>query len=211
LLKPNTSRYGIDAVIALMRKLPQGDLDTIVSVLKHTLDSVDVDIRHVIEDAEDKVESISGHLTEMRAEIKQFQEGIKTRIEEISKLEADLAETLDVKEDLLYAEKITNSESEKAIEPPLVNTDIASNEANDKLDEFMGPVAESTGAKLTAATAAVNNESAHIACEEDDGIPIVEAIDLDNHDNFSNEDSADESSESTVKKTKSKQGKAVSA
>ena len=147
----------------------------------------------------------------MRAEIKQFQEGIETRLEEISKLEVDLAETLDAKEDLLYAEKITSSDLEEATEPALIKTDLASPKTNDKLDGFMGPVAESSRAELSGSPAAVNNESVHIECEEDDGIPIVEAIDLDNHDIHSNEDSTGESFEDSVKKTKSKQGKAVSA
>ena len=213
LLKPDTSRYGIDAVIALMRKLPQGDLDTIVSVLKHTLDSVDVDIRHVIEDAEEKVESINGHLIELRTEITQFREGIKARIEEISNLEADLAETLDVKEDLVYAEKITSSGLEESLEPPLNNTDTVAHDAHGKQDEFIGPLpeAESSGVGVTAPSADLQAQSPHSEYEEDDGIPVVEAIDLDRHDTYLDDDSAGESLKETIKKTKSKQGKAVTA
>ncbi len=235
LVKPDTRLYGIDSVINLMRKLPQGDLDTIVSVLKHTLDSVDVELSHIIEDADDKVNTINDRLGELRVEISQLQNNIKARMEEISHLESDLAETLDVKEDLIYAEKITTSNQDVSdsntnsatgssssidtgvdINSTRDETKVSYSELNSKpeLEQSKEPQKEALPEELPEEAPAMAVEATHntndnkaeplaaeepavtsalaedenagiqslpLECDEDDGIPVVQAIDLDQH------------------------------
>jgi len=254
LTKPDTSRYGIDSVIGLMRKLPQGDLDTVVSVLKHTLASVDVELSHIIEDADDKVEAIRDRLSELHAEIIQYQEDIKARVEEIAHLESDLVETLDVKEDLVYAEKITNKHSadsqsaaelfletdntkvsysnlspemedsdsqndDQSKESSIAEVEMASPDIEDDQEQF-DPQIESSEPLVSTApiapTAPTPDEevaaiqSPVLEREEDDGIPVIQAIDLDEHIVQPEKKSIRNSFEDTLKKTKAKLDKVVS-
>ena len=176
LAKPDTSRYGIDEVMALMHKLPEGDLDTVVTVVKHTLESLDVEVAHIIEDADDKMQTISRQLETLNSEILQFQENIKTRQAQIAVLEAELKNTEQVKQDLLHAEKLNGTS--------LKNTTVD----NPGVDES---TLETTHDSGTANAIGVGFD------EYDDGIPVVEAIDLDNH-------NLGESFRESIRKTKSK-------
>ena len=179
LLKPDTSHYGIDEVIALMNKLPEGDLDTVVTVVKHTLESLDVEVTHIIADAEDKMQSISAQLKILMSEILQFQEDIKSRQNQITILEEELRNTEQVKKDLLHAEKL--------------NTPAAKNKRTENSIETQ------TAAQLKSKSSgdAASNTPNIGDNEYDDGIPVVEAIDLDNH-------NLGESFRESIRKSKSK-------
>ena len=105
--KPVVTGYGIDDAIALMRTLPTDNVELVVQVVKHTLESAKIDIATIIDDATGKVDRIEARVTVLRAAIADLEREIQTRRDEIDKLEADRRETTRVKERLLLAQKLT--------------------------------------------------------------------------------------------------------
>jgi hypothetical protein len=99
--------YGIDDAISLMRTLPQDNVELVVQVVKHTLESTKIDIATIIDDASGKVDRIESRVTVLRSAIADLEREIQTRRDEIDKLEADRRETTRVKERLLLAQKLT--------------------------------------------------------------------------------------------------------
>lgn len=98
--------YGIEEAIALMRTLPAENVELVVRVVKHTLESTRIDIKSIIEDASAKQERVERRIAVLRDEITDLENEIETRRTEIGELEADHKETTEVKERLLLAEKL---------------------------------------------------------------------------------------------------------
>lgn len=92
--------YGIQKAIELMRSLPSDNVPLIVQVVRTTLESTNVDVMSIIEDAEDRRARITSRIEGLRREISNFEEEIEARREEIVALEADHAETKLVQERL---------------------------------------------------------------------------------------------------------------
>lgn len=105
--------YGIDDAISLMRTLPQDNVELVVQVVKHTLESAKIDIVTIIDDATGKVDRIESRVTVLRSAIADLEREIQTRRDEIDKLEADRRETTRVKERLLLAQKLTTPGEKK--------------------------------------------------------------------------------------------------
>jgi hypothetical protein len=115
---PARAAYGIDHAIRLMRTIP-GDqhVDLVVTVIKNTLESLNVRLSDIVEDASRKQEYLNGRVAELRSEIAQLEQEVERRRVEISQIEADLAETTSVKERLLLAEGRQESPA-----PPVVSS-----------------------------------------------------------------------------------------
>lgn len=109
--------YGIQKAIELMRTLPQENIELVVTVIKHTLESTRINIRDIIEDATRKQEDIQGRIKVLKTEIADFEQEIATRKEEIGTLEADFTETSTVKERLELAEKIDKKDTAAPAKP----------------------------------------------------------------------------------------------
>lgn len=92
-----------------MRKLPPENIELVVSVVKTTLESAQVDVESIIEDAVGRRRKISDRIDGLRAEINDFEEEIEGRKTEISALERDYAETTDVQEKLELALDISEA------------------------------------------------------------------------------------------------------
>jgi hypothetical protein len=98
--------YGIAQAIQLLRSLPtEQNSELIVRVVRTTLESLNVHLSDIIDDASRKQ-----HLTEERIAAVQIQVGdlekqLETLRQEIVGLESDLKETTDVKERLQMADK----------------------------------------------------------------------------------------------------------
>lgn len=105
--------YGINKAIELMRTLPTDNIELVVTVIKHTLESTRIKIGEIIEDATHKQDDIQGRIKILKTEIAEFEAEIATRKEEIGGLEADFAETTQVKEHLQLAEKLDNKPAGK--------------------------------------------------------------------------------------------------
>ena len=98
--------YGINKAIELMRTLPTDNIALVVTVIKHTLESTKIQISEIIADATHKQDDIEGRIKVLKGEIEEFEAEIATRRDEIGLLEADFAETSQVKEHLLLAENL---------------------------------------------------------------------------------------------------------
>jgi hypothetical protein len=105
--RASATSYGIDDAIALMRTLPADNVELVVQVVKHTLESARIDITAIIDDASGKQERIESRVKVLRDAIADLEREISTRRTEIDQLETDHRETTKVKERLVLAEKLT--------------------------------------------------------------------------------------------------------
>src|SRR5713101_9599198 len=99
-------RYGIGDVIRLLRTLPSDQhADLVVRVIRTTLESVEVHVSDLIQDAANHEQKLGNRIAELRAQMLELTKQIDIHREEASRLEADLAETTGAKERLLFAEQ----------------------------------------------------------------------------------------------------------
>lgn len=91
------THYGIDQAIKLMSKLPKDKTDLVVSVVKETLSSANVDVDAVIADAQHKAESIQQQIAQLGSEIAELKAWIAKKETETAEAQAALNETLSVK------------------------------------------------------------------------------------------------------------------
>ena len=91
------SNYGINDTIRLLSKLSHIDDDVKIVVAKTTLESMNVVISDIIDDAITKEEKISTHVSKLNTEISGLEAEIKQRKDQISALEKDLFETKEVR------------------------------------------------------------------------------------------------------------------
>ncbi len=103
--------YGIEQAIALMRTLPSDSVELVVRVVKHTLESTNIDIPTIIEDATAKEDRIDDRVALLREEIGNLEDEIARRSEEIEDLDYDRKETSMVKERLELAEKLDQQDT----------------------------------------------------------------------------------------------------
>ena len=107
-IAPHAS-YGIEDAIALMRALPSENIELVVQVVKHTLESARIHIGHIIEDAAAKQQRIEARIKVLRDAITELEHEIDTRRAEIGLLDTEHRETTRVKERLVLAEKLTQA------------------------------------------------------------------------------------------------------
>jgi TolA-binding protein len=99
------SAYGIAEAIQLMRTLPvEQNVELVVGVVRNTLESMNVHLPEIINDASMKQESIQERIANLQAEISELTQQVETRRQEIAGLETELAETTLVKDRLLLAQ-----------------------------------------------------------------------------------------------------------
>lgn len=97
--------YGIEDAIKLMRTLPaEGNKEIAVRVVKATLESVNVHLVDIIQDASNKQKALGERLDALTHQIGELEGEIRKRREEIFRIEADLAETTNVKQRLELVE-----------------------------------------------------------------------------------------------------------
>jgi hypothetical protein len=107
--------YGIENAIQLMRALPvDQNVELVVAVIKGTLESLKVKVSDIIEDAVRKEKDLEGRVTNLKQAIQEFEKEIQQRKDEISRLEADHAETSSVKSRLMLAEKAQKAQTPTA-------------------------------------------------------------------------------------------------
>lgn len=108
--------YGIEDAIKLMRTLPaEGNAELVVRVVKHTLESVNVHLTDIINDAAAKQKALGERRTALLQQISELEGEIAKRREEIYRIEADLDETTNVKERLALVE--AHAAEEAALRP----------------------------------------------------------------------------------------------
>ncbi|MCC6746912.1 MAG: hypothetical protein IT371_04590 [Deltaproteobacteria bacterium] len=99
-------RYTIDQAIELMRLLPVDNVELVVQVVKKTLESTKVKIPAIIQDATRKLDRLEKRVEVLKQEIREYEEEIAKRRNEIAAHEADHAETTTVRGRLAMAERM---------------------------------------------------------------------------------------------------------
>jgi hypothetical protein len=96
-----------------------------VEVIKKTLESTQINLGQIIDDASRKQNDIQNRIQTLREEVARFEAEILQRNNEIELLEADYAETTQVKERLQLAENLSapaeysyEERSDASFEPP---------------------------------------------------------------------------------------------
>jgi len=103
--KISAFNYGIEEAVSLMRKLPDVDTDVVITVVRKTLESANVRVNEIINDAEKKEGNINKRTNTLTSEIEELQKKITLRNKEISILTKDLQETTKVKKLLQQGER----------------------------------------------------------------------------------------------------------
>jgi len=116
---PETDDYGIEKAIELMRTLPQENVELVVQVVKFSLESVGIKLPVIIEDAIRRQKDIQGRIGVLKGEIGELEQEIKTRKDEIDRLDADHKETSMVRDRLELAENIGKPRPHTPSSPPL--------------------------------------------------------------------------------------------
>jgi hypothetical protein len=99
--------YGIQDAILLMRTLPvDQNVELVVSVIKRTLESLEVGVPELIEDATRRQDDLLHQVAVLEDQIVELERQILLRRDEIVRLKADYAETTMVKERLEIAEAV---------------------------------------------------------------------------------------------------------
>lgn len=104
-LQTEPLRFDVDQMIALVRRLPPGDLATVLGVLRTTLASVGVTLPRVIADAQERQADLEDRMIELERQVDERRREIDARAAQIARLERDLAETTQVRERLELAER----------------------------------------------------------------------------------------------------------
>jgi outer membrane murein-binding lipoprotein Lpp len=95
--------FGIQNAMELMRKLPPDNIPLVVSVVKTTLESLNIDVESIIKEAKEKRDKIAERISGLEGEIAELEEEVAARREEIKALRDDAAETKVVQERLQQA------------------------------------------------------------------------------------------------------------
>ena len=120
------THYGIDQAIMLINKLPKDKTELVISVVKETLSSANVDVDAVIADAQHKVESIQQHIDQLGTEIAELKARIARKESEIAEAQAALNETLSVKNLLQQSNNsmslaVVKTDTAQAVHAPIAN------------------------------------------------------------------------------------------
>ncbi|MGQ9425897.1 hypothetical protein ACXYTJ_05160 [Gilvimarinus sp. F26214L] len=95
--------YGIEDAIRLMQSLPIENSEVVVTVVTRTLESTNISVDDIVQDALAKEDRIREEHRQLEEEIRCFQEEIAQRTELISELLQDLKQTVEVRERLQMA------------------------------------------------------------------------------------------------------------
>jgi hypothetical protein len=100
---PVRGTYSIEDAIKLMKSLPRDNNEVVVTVVKKTLESTSIRVHDIIDDANQKEARIRNQHKTLEGEIKDLQDQIAHRNQQISDLLHDLKETTDVRQRLQLA------------------------------------------------------------------------------------------------------------
>ena len=113
-------RYGITEATLLMRTLPvDQNVELVVRVVRNTLESMNVQLAEIIDDAAAKEQGLQSRMETLNGEIAELSRHIHARRQEIDHLSEELAETTTVKERLLLAQKLVDRPATAQSLPPL--------------------------------------------------------------------------------------------
>ena len=100
---PVDQGYGIEEAISLMRRVPDEKPELVVLVVKKTLESANIRIAPIINDATSRQKRIDNRVASLQHEVATLQGEVAALAEDILSLQADRDETSLVKERLELA------------------------------------------------------------------------------------------------------------
>ncbi len=112
----NSSVYGIEDAIKLMRQLPNVDSEILITVVNKTLESANIKVSEIIADAESKEANIERRNSSLSSRIAELDNEISQLNAEITTLTDDLKETTKVKKLLKLSVGKTQNENKPASE-----------------------------------------------------------------------------------------------
>ncbi len=95
--------FGIEQAIELVAKLPHESPKLIISVLTTTLESVNVSIRSIIEDANHKEAIMTHRVSQLQKDIARMEDSVRNSRGEIANIEAQLGKFREVRNRLAAA------------------------------------------------------------------------------------------------------------
>jgi hypothetical protein len=99
--------YGIEQTIQLLRSLPADqNANLVIRVVRATLASLNVRLSDIVGDGTRKQQTIEKHIATVRSKIVELEGQLETQRQELAALDADLKETIGVKEQLQQADKL---------------------------------------------------------------------------------------------------------
>jgi hypothetical protein len=107
--------YSINKAIELIRALPDDNMELVVTIVRATLESVNIKVSTIIDDAARKQTQLEARIGVLSREIAALEAEVAVRQQEISSLEADYKETSTVKDWLVVAETLCQPESAQSI------------------------------------------------------------------------------------------------
>jgi hypothetical protein len=117
---PVEHRFGIDDAILLMRSLPADpNMGLVVRVVRVTLGAVHVSIEEIIADAVRKEEHIKSSITAIETQMADLEKQLAVLRHDITVHQADLKETVNVREKLHMADQYPTP---KSLPPPITTT-----------------------------------------------------------------------------------------
>mgnify|MGYP007087006683 FL=1 len=120
--------YDIEKAIRLMSALPEGETQLVVTIVRQTLESMDVDVGDIIQDAECKEKRLNDRHQKLRHSIRDFEAKIADKNQQIKVLLEDLKETSKVKQQL----QLTQNE-DKPVAAPTPSPSTQQNSATEKI------------------------------------------------------------------------------
>lgn len=131
------ARYGVDQAIELLKSLPDGDLEMAVLVVKRTLQSANIEIPPIIEDADQRLAYCQNRGSTLTRELSELEREVAWRREEIARLERDFHEITIARERLILAEKVSLTQAEQQVAD---TRDISEVTSSEMLSEVVNPV-----------------------------------------------------------------------
>jgi cell division protein FtsB len=140
-------KYGIDHAVALMRDLPNENSSVIVAVVTKTLESANINVANIIDDARAKEAALQTQIKQLNDEIGALEARIAEKKDQISVSTAIQQETCKVRELLEKAEKpgAAQAPSAKAAQHTVIKEQAAAKELSPKKSD---PAKVETVAKL---------------------------------------------------------------
>lgn len=98
-------RYTIQQAIELWRSLPEGSSELVGQVVKRTLESLNIRVETIVQDAVRKQVDLQGRINRLSKELLDLEHELTQRRAELLQLEVEYRETTMVKERLVQAER----------------------------------------------------------------------------------------------------------
>ena len=134
--------YGIRRAVELLRRLPPGERAVLVDVVKMTLESLDVHVDKIVDDANRREGEIEKRIVALREEVGEREEQIATRKDEIRQLEAEQEEIARVRDQLTAARERAEGQDAETSEHLLseIPANVVPIEETDELRMFLSTI-----------------------------------------------------------------------